>query len=197
MLASCDSWNGDAFSGKTIVDGIHLKYENAVNLSQTYSGDSLEIEGGTLTVDVKGNPEPKVNLQINYMEYAQGDATLSITDGKIAANTKSGKPIAITSIVGTIPNHLSLNISSGTGSISIADIANSGSASINTGTGEVDVTQCQLNVLVINTGTGAVTLQNSKIAKADVSTGTGDIILKNSQVEKRNFSMGTGDLIEE
>lgn len=195
MLFACGETR--SINGEFVVDGTILKFENTVNLAEEYALKDLELEGGTMDVDLQGDDVPKINLQIKYREYSPSDATIYIENGKITAKTKSGKPMAITNISGIIPNQLNVNINTGTGKVSISNLLKANTLKINTGTGKVDMIKCKINELMVNTGTGAVSLADCEVKQADIHTGTGDIRLQNTKVDKRNFSMGTGDLIEE
>jgi DUF4097 and DUF4098 domain-containing protein YvlB len=178
------------------MDGIRLKYDNAMSLSGKYDLPSLEILGGTLSVSLKGRADSDMSLAIKYKEYEPGDATVYFSDGKIQTKSKSGKPVSIYNITGDIPEHLGLNIKTGTGDIELTGLKGLQKITIKSGTGDLDVTGSNFGTLSVKTGTGSITVRDSKIEAASIKLGTGDIILDNSFVNQQEFSTGTGKIIQ-
>ena len=208
-VISCDG----VIDENSTVDGYKLEYEGQTTLAQTYTADTLEIESGIATIDLKGDSGSSLNLLIGYREYEPGDASISIQDGKITTSSKSGKPVLLTSIVGTIPANLNLKVESGTGSVALAQLSQSASVAIETGTGKVvlsdvqsksigidtgtgavNMDRCLAVSAVVNTGTGSIYMSESYIEEAEVNTGTGSLNLKNSTIERQKFVSGTGKL---
>ena len=181
----------------TVVDGVQLKHQNAITLSQDYDSDSLEIMGETLSLELQGIKEPKVHIRISYMEYLPGDATVYLAKGKITSRTKSGKPVAICSIMGNIPEGLNLDIKNGTGSAMLTALKGNQNVNITTGTGSIDVIDSRFTCLNAKTGTGSIGLKDSNVQEVKVKTGTGNINLSKSTISKRDFYVGTGKIVEE
>lgn len=192
MLVGCTVMDGRSSDGWTEVQGVRLKHENTVKLSQSYPHSSLEIEGGTMSIELKGQLSPSLDLTVTYMEYEPGDATIYVDDNEISTRSKSGKPVAITSVTGRIPEHLNLEIDLGTGDAFLTNLNNAKHIEIETGTGAVKISNSRIQKLDVDTGTGRVSLQGSTIEHAVVKTGTGDIVLSQSQITKRDFHTGTG-----
>ncbi|MEN6444506.1 MAG: DUF4097 family beta strand repeat-containing protein [Candidatus Cloacimonas sp.] len=190
----CVNCNDNCEKGVS-VDGVNLKYKNSVSLSQRYEDDNLKIEGGTLSVDLKGQSKPQADLQVEYWEYEPGDATILLKKGKISWETKSNKPVSLTRITGSIPEGLNLTIESGTGETKLDAIKGNQSVLIDNGTGRTEISNSQFNQLNVNSGTGYVTLINTTINKCSIETGTGSVNLKNSVIENAEIETGTGDLV--
>jgi hypothetical protein len=163
LLGCVGTHKADAALGGTKVNGVWLQYQNAATIVQDCDTDSIEILGGTLSLDLHGTPEPGVNLQVSYMEYLPGDATIYLENGKISSGSKSGKPVAINSITGSIPEGLSLAVNNGTGKAKLTALKGNQSVSINIGTGSIDVIDSRFNSLFVKTGTGSVGLKNSSV----------------------------------
>lgn len=203
VLMSCKGsarYFKDVVDNKTlnsaVVDGVPLNHKAETTLQEKYSYGSLELEEGSLFAELSGMPEQKVDLKVSYLEFQPGDATLSLSDGKIMAESKSGNPVAITRVSGSIPENLSLDMELGTGSVKLSKLKGSPAVEVDTGTGSVILTDCSLDKLEAQTGTGSVSLTRCQINSAEIESGTGDIILEKSQVSKREFSSGTGKVIE-
>ncbi len=180
----------------TDLDGVKLKYDNAISLSSKYDLPNLEILGGTLSVSLKGHAVSDMSLAIKYKEYEPGDATVYFSDGKIQTKSKSGKPVAIYDITGDIPEHLELSIKSGTGDIELSGLKGRQNIAINSGTGDLELIGSSIGTLSVKMGTGSITLSDSQIDAVSIKTGTGDLILNNSIINQQDFSTGTGKIIQ-
>lgn len=194
ILSSCEISIGG--KNDSVVDGIRLKYDNAMTLSRTYDLPNLEIPGGILSADLKGRAGKNMVLEIKYHEYEPGDATVFIADGKIQTRSKSGKPVSLYKITGSIPENLGLTIKSGTGRIELADLNGRQNISIDSGTGNIELRRCSIEKLSVDTGTGSVTLSDNRIDQVSVETGTGNLILNNNLINKQDFDSGTGKIIK-
>lgn len=179
------------------VNGVLLKYENSVSISQGYEDNSLDIKGGTLSVDLIGYSKPQADLKIEYWEYEPGDATILLNKGKISWESKSHKPVSLTSINGNIPEGLNLTIESGTGETKLNSLKGNQSISIDTGTGKTEVSNSQFDKLEIDSGTGSVTVFSTSINNCSIDTGTGSVSIKNSVIEDAEIETGTGNIILE
>ena len=197
-LSACIYVNCDDHCEKGVrVNGVNLKYRNSASLSQSYEDNNLEIQGGTISIDLKGHSKPQADLQVEYWEYEPGDATIILKKGKISWESKSNKPVSLTRISGSIPEALNLNIETGTGETKLDAIKGNQSISVDKGTGRTEISNSQFNQLTINSGTGYVTLINTSISKCSIDTGTGSVNLKNSVIEDAMIETGTGDIIIE
>ena len=180
----------------TVTNGIRLEHENETSLSGEYDLSNLEIMGGTFSASLRGRADSDMTLTVKYKEYEPGDATVYISDGKIQTKSKSGKPVSIYNINGDIPEHLGLDIKTGTGDIELTGLKGRQKITIKSGTGDLDVTGSNFGTLSVKTGTGSITVRDSKIEAASIKVGTGDIILDNSSVNQQEFSTGTGKIIQ-
>ncbi len=203
FLYSCKGSAGyfkDVVDNKTLnsvlVDGIPLEHKGEIGINDNYSSSRLEISQGTMFAELNGSPEAKVNLKVEYLEFQPGDASITLEDGELKTSSKSGNPVAITRISGSIPEKLGLNLEIGTGSVKLNNLKGNQIVNIDTGTGSIILNGCSLDKLSANSGTGNVSLSACKINSAEIDTGTGDIILQNSQVGKREFNTGTGKVID-
>lgn len=176
------------------IDGYELKYENELTIQEDYSYDRMEIQGGTTEIDLKGENGSRVNLRIQYKEYAPGDAIITLAEGRIKTDSKSGKPVMLTNISGTIPEKLSMNIENGTGAVKLHNLQGSSKIEIDTGTGAVELSAIRMAKLSVDTGTGAVNLHKCIAANAEINTGTGSVYLTESYIEAAEVSSGTGSL---
>ena len=211
FFSACICVRKDNIEQGVKVNGVTLNYENEVTLSEGYDSNFLTIDGETLSLNIKGSSEPKINLQLKYWEYKPGDAKFSLKKEKLSYETKSGKPVSLFSITGSIPKNLNLNISTGTGKVNLSDMigeqtitiqAGTGSIivsesklkklSAETGTGSIIIDKCNIDTTLLESGTGSVHLNKSNIDMASVNTGTGNIILENSNINKQYFETGTG-----
>jgi len=179
-----------------LVDGIPLEHKGEIRINENYSSNRLEISQGTMFAELNGSPENMVNLTVSYLEFQPGDATITLSDGELTATSKSGNPVAITRISGSIPDKLGLDLNIGTGGVKLSKLKGNQDVKIDTGTGSVILNGCSLEKLSAESGTGSVSLTTCQINMAEISTGTGDIILQKSQVVKREFDTGTGKVIE-
>lgn len=179
------------------VNGVLLKYKNSVSISQSYEDNYLDIKGGTLSVDLIGHSKPQADLKIEYWEYEPGDATILLNKGKISWESKSNKPVSLTSISGNIPEGLNLTIESGTGKTKLNSLKGNQYISLDKGTGKTEVSNSQFDKLDIESGTGSVTLFNTSINECSINTGTGSVNIKNSVIENAEIETGTGDIILE
>ena len=197
-LSACIYVNCDDHCEKGVrVNGVNLKYRNSASLSQSYEDNNLEIQGGTISIDLKGHSKPQADLQVEYWEYEPGDATIILKKGKISWESKSKKPVSLTRISGSIPEGLNLTIESGTGETKLDAMKGNQSISIDKGTGRTEISNSQFNQLNIDSGTGYVTLINTNISKGSIDTGTGSVNLKNCVIEDALIETGTGNIVIE
>jgi len=180
--------------GNTLVEGYRLNYVGEIELNEAYSHDSLELSGGIAGIELNGVAEQHARVLVKYKEYEPSDAIISFSEGKIKTESKSGKPVLLTSVSGTIPNNLKLNVESGTGTIKIANMQRSAGLKVGSGTGKVDLRNIQSKDISLDTGTGSVNLENCVAVRAEINTGTGSIKLKDSYIESAMVESGTGSL---
>jgi len=199
----------------TVVNGIRLEYENTTTIEQLYEQDTLIIDTGSGNVKLNGVPGKSLKLEVAFMEYEPGDASIVISNNELSYDTKSGKPAMIMSVSGTIPQHLALDIDTGSGDVSLNDMqdspmisidSGSGNVSISktavsnlfadTGSGNVEIDHSVANTFEADTGSGNVSLSDSRILNANIDTGSGDIHLLRSEIRNRQFDTGSGDVIE-
>lgn len=198
-----------------LINGTTLKHENKITLSDSYHLSNLDIQGELLSTSLQGRAGREISLDIKYKEYEPGDATVYIADGEIKTKSKSGKPVLINNITGSIPEDLGLTIKTGVGTIELSKLKgrqnisiNSGvgdielsefkglhDISINSGTGDIRLVDCNMAILSASTGTGSITLSNNQIDKSSIKTGTGNIILSNNALKQQDLSTGTGRVI--
>lgn len=196
--------------------GFDPKYEGEQILEEAYNLPELTIKSGTTNIDLKGVNDSTVKLKIGFKEYKPGDATIYLEQGELKTKSKSGKPVWLTSIIGSIPENLNLKIDNGTGSLMLANMHNvdllnfewgtgtidlqnirSTQLVIDTGTGEVNLDRCVAGTVRINTGTSSVNLRDSYLKSAEVNSGTGNLNLINSTIATNDFRSGTGKLYQE
>ena len=195
LQASCCISIGD--QNDPVIDGIKLKYENETSLSAKYDMPNLEILGGTLSASLQGRAGNGLIITIGYNEFEPGDAVVYIEDGKIKTKSVSGKPVSIFKVTGSIPENLSLNIQTGTGTIELSELKGKQGISINCGTGDFELIDSRIESLSVKTGTGSVSLSNNQIGLASIKTGTGNIKLNHNIINQQDFSVGTGKIISD
>ncbi len=197
------------------VDGVELKYENQITISQAYDYDELMLDIGSGEINLNGRQSNQVELTISYFEFEPEDASLSLVDGGIKTSSKTNKPVLIRNITGNIPQNLKLEIDTGSGDLKIIGLKNSPLLSLDTGSGNVKVyesqikrlvadtgsgdimiSKCQIENLVADTGSGNLVMHDSKINLARANTGSGDIMLQDCEIGQREFSTGSGGVIE-
>ncbi|MDD3050620.1 MAG: DUF4097 family beta strand repeat-containing protein [Candidatus Cloacimonetes bacterium] len=186
----------NAMSKRIVIsNGDNLKYERSENLNTIYKEKSFKIDVGSGTVNVNGNDEGLIDLEVTFFEYEPRDAELSISHGKIEYKTKSDKQISISSITGTVPNGVDLVIDTGSGSVILTDYGKSSALMIDTGSGSIKVSNISdVKDVIFDTGSGDIIIENlisSERLHAD--TGSGDVIADNVQISERAiFDTGSG-----
>ncbi|MDD2543977.1 MAG: DUF4097 family beta strand repeat-containing protein [Candidatus Cloacimonetes bacterium] len=193
-LPACQISCNGVSEDNTVLDGYRLNHTGEIELNESYTGNLLELSGGVAGMELNGVTEPRARILVKYKEYEPSDAIITLSEGKIKTESKSGKPVLLTSITGTIPNNLNLNIETGTGSVKLSDMQRVSMLNIETGTGRVDLRNIQSKALNLDTGTGSVNLDKCVAVTAEINTGTGSINLKDSYIESAEVESGTGGL---
>jgi len=200
----------------TTVGGYKLEHSGEQKIQLDPGLNELDIEVGIAEIDLNGVGASAPELIVAYQEYRPGDAIIRVEDGEIKTDSKSGKPVLITSISGTVPANMNLSIENGTGPTKISNLKDISSLEVESGTGKValvsirskhislecgtgrvNMEDCIAVNAVIDTGTGSVDMKDSYIEFAEVSSGTGSLNLVNSTIEHPEFDSGVGKLHQE
>lgn len=192
LLAACQI---SVNNGSHIVNGIALEHKNQSKLSEYYDSSELSVDVGSGNINLTGVVDHQVNLEVEYYEYKPGDASIVIKDGAISYESKSGKPVMIMDVSGTIPQNLALDIDTGSGNISLNNIKSSQKIRLDTGSGDCQISNTKVDELIANTGSGEVNIDNSVATSFEADTGSGDISLSDCRIQSANIDTGSGNLV--
>ncbi len=216
MVQACVIGCDGVSDQNTTIGGYKLEYSGEQKIQLDPGLTELDIEVGIADIDLSGAGASALELKVVYKEYRPGDAIISVEDGEIKTDSKSGKPVLITSISGTVPANLNLSIENGTGSTKLSNLKDVSSLKVESGTGKVsllsihskhislecgtgrvNIDDCIAVNAVIDTGTGSVDMNDSYIEFAEVNSGTGSLNLVNSTIEHPEFDSGVGKIHQE
>jgi DUF4097 and DUF4098 domain-containing protein YvlB len=189
-VISCDGISEENMT----VDGSKLEHTGEILLDESFANDHLKVSGGIAGIELGGVAETQARIRVKYREFEPSDAIITLSEGQIKTDSKSGKPVLITSISGTIPNNLNLFIESGTGSVKVSDMQQIALLDVDSGTGKVDLQNIQSKAIILDTGTGSVNLDQCVAVSAEINTGTGSISLRDSYIESAEVDTGTGSI---
>ena len=176
------------------IGGYKLEYSGEQKIQLDPGLAELDIEVGIAGIDLNGEGASAPELIVNYQEYRPGDAIISVEDGEIKTESKSGKPVLITSISGTVPANMNLKIENGTGPTKISNLKDVGSLKVESGTGKVELVSIRSKHISLECGTGRVNMEDCIAVNAVIDTGTGSVDMKDSYIEYANVNSGTGSL---
>lgn len=177
------------------VNGTELKYRGKVSLEVKTIPAKLSIDEGSADISLTGSATSQAVMEVSYYEYIPGDATVYLENNELKGKSKSGKPVLISNISGTIPANLSLAFELGSGDISLAALQNNPGIQLSTGSGDINIKQAAgWKDAALKTGSGDVTLELSQAGTVEAKTGSGDITVINSKMPVLSLSTGSGDI---
>ncbi len=183
---------------KVISDGVALKVMSEVVIAEGFNASTFSVKLGSGDLILKGTTGKNVNLSIKYYEYEKGDATIFIKDGKLDYSTKSGKPVQIYLVDGTVPDKVSLDAKTGSGDITLSFFHKSEFLNTVMGSGDVNVSNVtNIGNISIKTGSGDVQFDNlDGIKEVQVVTGSGDLQVSNCKnIESLVNKSGSAEVV--
>jgi hypothetical protein len=196
-----------------VVNGIKLKYTGKVSLQTVLKPSELRLNQPQANINLSGKSGKETDLLVSYSEYSPGDASIALQDNGITASTKSGKPVLITEISGSVPkgiklylNSLSGNISasglkgdsrvefySSSGALSLRD-SEPAAAELRTLSGSVYVRDSKLKLFTGDTSSGKLSLQKTPVTSGALSSISGDIQLTDCKCKKLAIATDSGNI---
>lgn len=218
ILSGCDGCDTyiKTGKGKVIVNGVRLKHKRTIHLEEEYELPSIKLNVGSGVIDVSGNKQKNISLDVVIYEKEPNDASVYLKDNLLKTESIEHHPVYIDSIGGCLPGNISLDLSAGSGDIYVKNFNFSPKISVSTGSGDNEIVNCtniesiiagmgsgdivldgmeNLKHLNTDSGSGDVYVNNSTITDAYFETGSGDIEIKNTQFESIDADTGSGDVI--
>ena len=198
------------------VNSVKLPHKRTIHLEQVYDTQSATIKLGSGDMDLTGQKENKISLDIVIFEKEPNDADVSFVESEIATESKGNYPVYISSIKGYMPESISLKLSTGSGDITLHCFHNSSEISVTAGSGDITINGCtniqniddqtgsgdilfkdltKIMNVTSNSGSGDVWVKNSTIIDAQLETGSGDVEIRNTEFESIEAETGSGDII--
>ncbi|MCK4339186.1 MAG: DUF4097 family beta strand repeat protein [Candidatus Cloacimonetes bacterium] len=176
---------------KVKVKGVVLKHKRTIQIedSKNYGKFKAEVHHGN--VEIAGGSS--YSLEVEIYEKTEDDLVLTLKDGILTGETKSGKPFAIGNIKGTLPNDINVTIDSGAGNVKFSDF-NGQNFNLNVGAGNFNIRNCDLNNIIANTGAGNVSFEKLNCKNIDFNTGVGNIELSEVSSEEIDCNSGVGNI---
>lgn len=193
---------------------LNLKYYNEAMLYQMPDTGKLEVETGAASIELEGWDENIIEIVVGYREYEPDDAEIYIENGAIKARSRSGKAVDITKVKGKIPKSLRLDLSNGSGNVTVSKLDKTPQIDVYTGSGNAYLADCQvantnieigsgnasltnstITILELEAGSGNVTLTGSKVDDIDIEVGSGNVTLKDCELGNGSVTTGSGDII--
>ncbi len=179
------------------VNGVKLEYENSTIIESEFTGQKFTFDGSSGDVKLSGVKEKRCKLIINYFEYEKDDATIYINIDKLAYKTKSGKPVFISSLTGSLPENTDLAIDISSGDIDLDSFNNLEQLYLNSGSGNIKLANIdEIMQIIADTGSGRIRVRDIYNANmVDFNTGSGDIFMENcSNIFKMVGDTGSGNI---
>jgi len=218
ILFTCSSCNVQISvdEDNVTVNGVKLSYKRTIHLEQVYDTQSATIKLGSGDMDLTGQKENKISLDIVIFEKEPNDADVSFVESEIATESKGNYPVYISSIKGYMPESISLKLSTGSGDITLHCFHNSSEISVTAGSGDITINGCtniqniddqtgsgdilfkdltKIMNVTSNSGSGDVSVKGSVISSAYIETGSGDIEISKTHIKKIITQTGSGDII--
>jgi hypothetical protein len=203
-----DGWDGSNLfvsghsveerDGALIVDDVRLDYDRWVDVAASVGGlERLELATATDAIELDGEAGGECRLQVRLYSEHPEDGVVELVDGKLEPRSHAGGKLFINSIRGSIPEHLALRVSTGTGDIALRGVAAGAALEIATGTGYMTVHDNRSEALEVDTGTGDLLIEGGLGGSLEVESGTGSVKVRDARFESVRVASGTGDLLLE
>ncbi|MCD4650360.1 MAG: DUF4097 domain-containing protein [Candidatus Cloacimonetes bacterium] len=199
------------------VNNIPLKHTNSAEIEDIFNATCFEYEDSITEIILTGSSDKKCFFKVEYYEYEPDDATLLFTENTLSYKTKSGKPVLIASIDGTIPNDIDLLLSTSSGDIIVSGMMNPDKLDFRSSSGDIILKDTQYcNYYHVRTSNGDIILKNvhhsrelnlasangdmileqvTDFGNIQLAIANGDFILKESDGETLKGSFANGDVI--
>jgi DUF4097 and DUF4098 domain-containing protein YvlB len=181
-------------NGTMYMDGVELAFDRWVDV-QAEMGEATNANISTATgeITLRGTSGSAVNLQVHLHSEFEGDGSARFAEGKLDAVEGSGK-VFINDVRGTIPDGVSVSLSTGTGWIRLEDMKGNRTLELNSGTGPIDLGNSTAGMVEVAMGTSEIRLTGTQADRIQVETGTGDLSITGGGAGSLEVDTGTGDV---
>jgi len=196
------------------VDGVLLKYQATDSLMVAYDAPDFALNEISAEINLTGSKVKQAKLEVSYWEYEPGDAKISIEGNTLKLGTASGKPAHISKVVGSMPEGISLSLTSVSGDVSVngfnsiipmelnttsgaITLENSNAFSINLKSVSGDMKMARVKVLSELAGSstsGEVNIHDSQAKKLSVNTISGDIMVTSGNYDSAEVNSTSGNI---
>ena len=167
--------------GRYTVDGVELPSSRRVELSSKLLG-AFQYRTAAGDVELEGADVDVAKLEVVVYETRPGDAMVSFENGTISARSKTGHPVALAHLRGTIPRSTALLLSSDAGRLALHGFAGSAEIRIECGKGPVQVADVRGDSLRLRSGSAALEMRACRARLARVESDEGAIDLEDCGV---------------
>lgn len=179
----------DTFNISVVEDKLTVIHEFETIWSQFMMFNFVSKEYVTVIVDIPNTWE----LSILDLHTETGDITLTPslekTYEKLSINNSTGS-VELSNVVTD-----QLSVETATGDILMKDVVVLGNASVKIYTGDIDITNLEVEDLIVDTATGDVELSNITAYDVEVESSTGKIKVFNSVFDTLDVSLSTGSIV--
>lgn len=185
--------------GVMYADDVELPHHRWEAFSGTLADvAALDLRVATGDIDVSGAPGDGFSLELLIYSERPEDGAGVFEDGQLRAHSATDGKVLVNAVRGSIPAHVDLFASSGTGELNVGGMVNQGELRLTAGTGQARAVDCSVGRLDLDSGTARLELERVTTSLLELATGTGDVRMRACQIELLRLESGTGDVrIEE
>jgi len=165
--------------GRLVVDGVALQHERWVDVSLDAKGvDTLAIDTAGGPIELTGDPSGGCSLSVHVWSQRQDDGEVYISSGRLRVRSHQDARVFIDGVRGTVPEGLSLDLSTASGSILVERVSTGRSLLLDTAGGDLAVRGCRPATIRLGTASGDVLVETSSADSLRARTGSGDVTVR-------------------
>ncbi len=188
VFASCEiRFDGD----KLRVKGVTLEHSRTITLSDNSQPENFIVDVSYGDLHLEGGDS--FELEVKVWERVEGDVSISIQDGKLVGKSESGKQFAISTVKGTVPKNISVDLESGAGSISLKNIDGK-IMELESGAGNIRINNCNFTTMDASTGAGNIDVITAETEDIELDAGAGNIMIKSLTTGDLKCNTGAGNI---
>ena len=181
--------------GVVYVDNVALRHARWVPVDVPSEAGALELASATRDIGVATvAPGAPARLDAQLFSELEGDGTVSLAGGRLAATSAAGGKVLVNGLRGTVPAGTQLVLRDGTGAISAQCEHGLSGLRVEAGTGPVELSGGPAGDIAVKSGTGDVRLSDLSGGQALVSCGTGRLSVAGLKCMRLEVVTGTGQV---